>query len=130
MRVADTSALYAVFVAGDAHHEAAREHIADPDPILVPAEVLGETLSLLHFRHGHAFARACGKALRALPHLEVQPTPDDPWDDLLARTWETFGATPRLSYVDCVVVAWCLRRGLDPWTYDKDLRRIAQRPPA
>lgn len=36
MRVADTSALYALFSENDVHHEEATRALRDPEPVLVP----------------------------------------------------------------------------------------------
>ncbi len=119
MRVADTSALYACFVPGDAHHGLAITALERPEPILVPAEILSEVLGLLEFRHGAPFARRAGAFLRRLPHVEVQPTPDEPWDDLQGSAWDTFAAGGKLSHRDAIVVAWCRKRGLQPFTFDQ-----------
>ncbi len=126
MRVADTSVLYALFVEADAHHKRALQELGSPEPVVVPAEVLNEALGLLQLRHGSAFARAAAAALRRLPNVEVQPTRDDPWDNLHGEAWGVFGLDdPNLSFTDAVVVAWCRLRRLRPLSFDRRLLAAA-----
>ncbi|HUR62134.1 MAG TPA: PIN domain-containing protein [Candidatus Thermoplasmatota archaeon] len=128
MRVADTSVLYALFVPRDAQHARARKAIADPAPILVPGEILAETVSLLQYRHGYEVARKAAAFLRSLPHLEVQPTLDGPYEDLLGQAWTTYAMESKgnLSYPDSVVVAWCRRRKLPALAFDEAILKAVK----
>ena len=126
MRVADTSVLYALFDAGDRHHEAARAALADTESILVPAEILAETLGLLRRRSGGEFAATAHRELRSLPNIEVQPTHDDARDNILAATWDAFEEKPNRGYHDSIVIAWCRVRGLKPLTFDKELAKACR----
>lgn len=120
MRVADTSALYAVFDEADAHHERALRDIADDEAILIPSEIVGETMGLLQLRLGSRIAREAMESFHKLPHVEIQPTPDDVWDNILQHAMDTYskGEGP-LSYRDQIVVSWCQKRKLKPWSFDK-----------
>lgn len=126
MRVADTSALYALLSVRDTHHAEARRAFADPEPVLVPSEIWTETLALVQYRHGHAEAIRAGEALRRLPHLEIQPTPDDPFDDLQSAAAKIHQGEERLSLPDAIVVAWCRRRRLTPIAFDAALVDAAE----
>jgi predicted nucleic acid-binding protein len=131
VKVADTSALYALFRANDAHHAQAKAQLATGEPILVPAEILTETLCLVQFRAGFAPAREVARFLERTPCVEVAPTPDDPWDDILgeaARCFEAGGGL--LSRADAVVVAWSRKRRLEPWSYDRELLAATRSPSA
>lgn len=122
MKVADTSALYALFRENDAHHAQAKAQLATGEPIVVPAEILTETLCLIQFRAGFAPARAAAAFLAATPCVEVQPTHDEPWDDILGETARCFEAAQgRLSRADAVVAAWSRKRRLPVWSYDREL---------
>lgn len=123
MRVADTSALFAALVIEDAHHGKARAELDDQEPILIPAEILSETAALLHRRIGAQNARKAIASLRELPHVEVQPTWDDAFDNILAKAQEIFAGSSRLNYPDAIVVAWCRMRGFKPLAFDRDLLR-------
>lgn len=127
LKVVDTSALYALFMADDAHHRQAREELARGEPWLIPSEILAEATWLIQRRAGfEASAKAIGE-LRKLPTVEVQPTLDDPQEDILASAWlEYRAAKGRLSYPDAVVVAWCRRRRLKPVTFDRELAKAVQ----
>ncbi len=118
MRVADTSALFALLMPTDAHHQRAVEDAASIGPVLVPAEILAELLALLRIRAGPAAARDAVGALRAQPNVEIQPSWDNPWDNILDAAWSEFEASANPSYVDAIVVAWCKKRKLQPWTYE------------
>jgi predicted nucleic acid-binding protein len=124
MRVADTSALYALFAADDAHHEAARAAFANAQPILLPAEILVETLGLIAHRSGRKMAHEAARFLRQLPHVEIQPTPDEPWDDIQGAAWSAFEAG--LPYPEAIVAAWCRKRGLASLTFDSRLERLTR----
>jgi len=126
VRVADTSALYALFFEEDAHHSKAHAFLADGEAVLIPAEILAETVWLLDRKFGHLAAREAGATLRRLPNVEVQPSWDDPWDNVLGQAWLEYQAgRGKLSYADAVVVAWCRKRRLKPWTYDKHIESLA-----
>lgn len=122
MRVADTSALYALLSVTDHHHDQARRAFEDPEPVLIPAEIWGETLALVQYRHGHDAAVAAADALHRLPHLEVQPTPDDPFEDLQALAARIHRDESALSPLDAVVAAWCRRRRLTCLAFDQALK--------
>ena len=120
MKVADTTALYAFFTRNDAHHDKARRAIAKAEPILVPAEILAETLQLIQYRRGFAFARDAAAVLASIPHIEVQPTPDHFPEDILGEARRThLLSAGRLSLYDAIVVAWCRKRRLQPLTFDQ-----------
>jgi len=115
MRIADTSFLYALFSETDAFHERARRAAEEPEGIIVPAEILSETVALLHRRLGFALARASGTWLRDKGHIEIgTPSPE-----LLEAAWRAYsGSRGRLSYPDSVVVAWCRGRRANPLAFD------------
>lgn len=118
MRIADTSALYALFSEGDVHHAEARLTLQDPEPVLVPHEILAETVALVHHRVGFDAAVAAGAFLRGLPHVEVATTVQR----TAAAAWGVFeAASGHLSYPDAVVVAWCRDVGATPLAFDADL---------
>ena len=122
MRVADTPALYAAFVAGDGHHEQAHDRLGISEVTIVPSEILSETLALLQLRHGFEFARSAGSYLRELPHVRIEGatsgTVNAAW-----RHYEEAGGT--LSLPDAFVVAWCLREGASAFTFDRAiLKRV------
>lgn len=120
MRVADTSALYAFFVKDDAHHQKARSAFQQPGAILVPTEVLAELLNVLGQRIGSARAAEAGEYLWHHASTEIQPTDTA----VLMDAWGEFEASHRkLSYPDCIVIAWCREHGAEPLAYDKDLLR-------
>lgn len=119
VRVADTSALYALFSMNDVHHTRALDAIEDPSPILVPPEILSETLALIQYRHGFALAEEAGAFLRGLPHVEI-PVADEAATD---AAWDAFrDAGGRVSYPDATVVAACRREGADVLAFDKNIR--------
>jgi predicted nucleic acid-binding protein len=122
VKVADTSALYALFRENDAHHAKAKAQLASGEHIVIPAEILTETLCLIQLRAGFAPARAAAGFLASTPCVEVQPTHDDPWDDIQGEAARCFeDAAGRLSRADAVVVAWSRKRRLAPWSYDREL---------
>lgn len=122
MRVADTSALYAFCVESDGHHKQALAAFRDAEPVVIPTEILAETIELLDYRHGFAVGRKARAALAVLPNLEVQPTWDDPGDDLLGAARTLYEqAEGRLSHCDSIVVAWCRQRKLKPLAFDREI---------
>lgn len=121
MKVADTSALYALIDADDTHHQAAAAAIAAEYGVIVPAEIWSETLCLVQFRMGHAAARAAADYLRNHPQIEIQPTPADVWEDLAGKAETLHGDHVKLSFADAVVAAWCQGRGLQPLAFDQNL---------
>ena len=122
MRVVDTSALYALFVEGDAHHEKAKAAFSMPESLLVPAEILAETKELLEYRHSFDIATRADAFLAQMANIEVQPSWDDPRDDILGAARAIHSSSQgKLSHCDAIVVAWCRKRGFLPLAFDKHL---------
>lgn len=116
MRVADTSALYAVFDADDAHHAAATKALADPEPIAVPTEILGETIGLIEYRMSWNAAKAALEDLRRTPHLRLAERVDP---DAVASVF--VDSRGKLSLSDAVVVQTCRALAAKPLAFDRDI---------
>lgn len=117
-RVGDTSFLYAFFVLKDARHEEAVEAMESPEPIVVPTEVLAETIDLLAWRFDHATALRCLDDLRTLEHVRF----GEPVNvDAVRNVFAEHGG--RLSLEHCFVVQACRVLGAQPLTFDKRLAK-------
>jgi predicted nucleic acid-binding protein len=123
MLVADTSALYALFDARDAHHGKARTEAARQRPFTVPSEVLIETLGLVEHRVGAQAAREALAGLRRMRHARLATTRQPVFEAAL----QGFEAGGPLSLDDWIVVATCQASGAEPWSYDLDLKRAWRR---
>lgn len=124
MRIADSSALYAVIVERDTHHEQARAALEDPEPIVIPSEIMAETVALLQMRLGFEKARAAGAGLRATPQVRVEGSSAA----IVNGAWEIFeGARGKLSLPDSFVVAWCRSEGASPLTFDREIEQALHR---
>ena len=115
MRVADSSFLYALFSREDALHARAVRAGGEVESLLIPAEILSETLALIHYRQGFYAARAAGEWVRAQDIVEIgmstRATLDGAWQEYRA-------AAGRLSYPNSVVVSWCRSVGARPLAFD------------
>ncbi len=124
LRIADTSFLYALFSKTDVFHSRAREEAMKADPVVVPAEILSETLALIHYRRGFASARAAGLWIRSKGLIQI----GIPSRRLVARAWQVFASgRGRWSYPDSVVLAWCAERAATPLAFDSALLRPARK---
>lgn len=124
MRIADTSALYALFARGDAHHERARSTLQDPELIVIPSEIFVETIDLIQYRIGFDEAVAASGFLRGLPHVQVRPSPAS----VLSLTWAAhIEGRGKLSLADALVVAWCRDEDAAPFTFDREIPRALAR---
>ncbi len=118
MRIADTSALYALFNENDKHHEEAKENFEETDPIIIPPEIWSEIISLIQYRQGKEDAVEAGKALLDLPHVDLRSGNIG----LLRSSWETFTDSDKdLSFPDSVVVSWCDDKDATPLSFDEGL---------
>lgn len=123
MRLADSSFLVALFVSGDRNSAAAEREAARPDPILVPSEVLGETLGVLQKRKGIDFARLVKDWMDSKPHFQYVFTQRAHFD-VASRMFRK--STHRVNYVDAVVIAWAWATGAAILSYDDDLLTAAK----
>ncbi len=124
-RVADTSALYALFSEEDRFHERAVEGVGDPDPIVVPTEILAETIDLLTYRFGFVAGRRALDFLLGLPHVGIAEKVEVAAVRAIYRA-----ARGRLSLADSFVVQTCLALGGEPLAYDRQiLRELGRRRP-
>jgi len=115
LRVVDTSFLYALFSGTDAFHERALREAKQYDSVLLPPEILSETVALIHYRQGFEAARNAGQWISAQRAFRI-PASDEsfawvPWR--VFRTWRG-----KLSYPDAVVVAWCRQLRGAPLAFD------------
>ncbi len=120
-RVADSSFLIACFDERDPRRPRALGWLADPATIVVPPEVAGETLGVLHHRKGRAAALAVFDALSKLPHLRFA-------DDTSTMEISVLFSAKKsgLTWVDCAVV-WRARK--NKWValaFDPELERAAE----
>lgn len=112
-RVADSSFLVALFDEDDHRHGSAWERAEDPDPVLVPPEVLTETLGVMQARYGHGVADGIWEGLGTIPtvvHLNSTR------QENVAPVFREAGGA--LSWTDAAVVAHCLREDAEPLCFD------------
>lgn len=115
-RVADTSALYALFDEDDAHHDRAKAALEDPEPVAVPTEVLVETVDLVEYRSTPETARAALAWLLERPNVRIA----DPVHVPAVREVHEDGAG-ELSLADAFVVQTCRALGADPLAFDEGI---------
>jgi len=120
-RVADTSVLYALLSRDDAHHEKAREDVSDPEPIVVPTEILVETVDLVSYRFGKEAGPRALEGLLSLPHVRVA---EKVHIDAVQRVYAE--AKGRLSLADAFVVQTCRALGARPLSYDDRIVKAAR----
>jgi predicted nucleic acid-binding protein len=111
-RIADTSALYGALVKDDAHHKDARARLAEPEAVLIPTEILVETVDLLTMRFGRDKAEDALARLLAVPHVRIAEKVH------LPAVLEVYRRHRRLSLADAFVVQTCRALGASPFTYD------------
>ena len=111
--------MFALFKVDDVHHAAARKEVERPGPLVVPSEVLVETLGLLGAQMGRPAAKAAADFLRRLPHVEF--THATALHEALLIQQEH----PGLSIVDAAVVWHCRHLGVRAASFDAKLRRLA-----
>ncbi len=112
-RVADTSWLYALFDADDAHHETAAAEVRTPLITLVPTAILNETLDLVKYRAGKDAARKALESLESFPHFDL-------WFQIDARDAVRVWAEHRhLSFHDAHAVALARKTGFPLQTFDR-----------
>lgn len=115
-RVADTNVLYALFDEDDAHHDGARDLVADPEPVEIPREVLVETVDLIAYRATFAAASRALVWLLERGNLRVaEPVHVPAVRDLYEE------ARGKLSLADAVVVQTCRALGAQPLAYDQEI---------
>jgi len=104
--IVDSSALVALLIENDADHKKAvtlgTSLRAAGSLILVPAEVIAETLNLLGKMCGRDVALAAGRQLLTDPHLHLMTLSEARMHHALS-IWEQ--QTSGVSYTDCVVMA-------------------------
>lgn len=116
MRVADTSALYALLDEADAHHAKAIQEVEDPEPIVVPPEILVETIDLVGYRFGHGAAQSALQDLLALSNIRRAEVVH-----LEAVVAVFLGAGGKLSLADAAVVQTCRALAARPLAFDRDI---------
>jgi len=125
--VGDTSVLYALFSEDDAFHERAKNDVGESEPIVVPSEVLVETVDLIAYRSTHDAARQALAYLLQLPHVSLSERVE------VGAVRAIFDdAKGSLSLADAFVVQTCLALGADALAYDQkiltEVRRRRPRP--
>jgi predicted nucleic acid-binding protein len=121
-RIADSSFLMAAFDRRDARRGKALEDLSSPETILVPIEVLGETLGVVQRRLGAQVARTLWSDLRTIKHVQFLTTSE------IEATAALFVESQKLSWVDAAVVHWCITKDAEPLSFDPEIvRRVKER---
>jgi predicted nucleic acid-binding protein len=115
MRVADTSALYALFSEDDRFHERALNDMSAPDPVAIPSEILVETIDFLACRFGPGAGRKALDSLLKLPHVRVTEKVE------LSAVKEVYDRAKGMSLADAFVVQTCVALGAEVLAYDRRL---------
>lgn len=104
--VTDSSALVALAYPNDADHQKAlalSDHLKRSGAlILIPVEVIAETLNILGKKQGRSFAVAFGEQILNDPDIHPMTTSNDRMRDAVARWQDQAGG---VSYTDCLVMA-------------------------
>lgn len=117
-RVADSSFLITLVDEGDPRQAQARELASDPSPLLVPPEVVGETLGVLHARAGYDRAQLVWETLGDLANLVHLGSTR--MEEIAPIFEASEGA---LSWTDAAVVAHCLAEDAEPLCFDPAIER-------
>lgn len=114
--VADTSWLYAFFVASDIHHSKAVQQSTKVETVHVPPAIVVETLDLIRLRNrlGRSKAENALSQMENDPHFRLADPPHDH-----AAAAQIYRAAKGLSYADAAAVAAARRLGLDLLTFDE-----------
>ncbi|MFQ6128141.1 MAG: PIN domain-containing protein, partial [Thermoplasmata archaeon] len=105
MRVADTSALYALFSEEVRFHQRVLEDMSAPDPVAIPSEILVETIDLLAYRFGPSAGKKALDSLLQLPHVSVAEKVE------LRAVKDIYDKAKGMSLADAFVVQTCVALG-------------------
>lgn len=119
-RVADSSFLIAVYDREDPRRELALERLTGPVPIVVPPEVVAETLGVVQSRAGYEVARTIHGELAELVHVSFADATDP---DAVAEVFEEGAGA--LSWVDAAVVWRCRSDDAEPLSFDAEIEEMA-----
>jgi predicted nucleic acid-binding protein len=104
--IADSSGLISLLIDTDSNHAAAHDIAAqlteDGTTVLIPSEVLAETINILGKKFGHEQTAQVIDDLFQSAAFTVTPSSDVMRKDALSRFRETTGS---ISYTDCLVMA-------------------------
>lgn len=111
--VVDSSFLIALFDEDDHRHGTAWGQAEEPEPLLIPPEVLTETIGVMHARFDYRIADGIWEGLGRIPTVV----------HLNSTTQERIGPifqeeNGALSWTDAAVVAHCLTEDAQPLCYD------------
>jgi predicted nucleic acid-binding protein len=116
MRVADTSALYALFSEDDQFHERAMIDVSVADSIVVPTEILVEIVDLLTYRFGVDAGKKALESLIELPHTSIAEKVEI---SAVKGIYEK--SEGELSLADAFVIQTCVALGVDVLAYDEGI---------
>lgn len=115
-RVADSSFLIAVYDREDPRRELALERLSGAVPVVVPPEVVAETLGVVQSRAGYEVARTIHDELAELAHVSFADATDP---DAVAEVSEE--GQGELSWVDAAVVWRCRSEDAEPLSFDAEI---------
>jgi predicted nucleic acid-binding protein len=121
IHVADTSFLIAIFDSSDARQPQAREAFQQAAIVVVPTEILVETLGVLKVKVGRRAASEVLEHLLRLPNITWSECCD--FLGALAH----YRDDARLSFPDAIVVQECISRPARILTFDAHQRESVNR---
>lgn len=117
-RVVDTSVLLASVAPDEPHHGDSLRLLAEPGPLVIPNEVLIETLGVITHRNGRPAAKRFLRALEETEGVEMDHASDVREALALCKKRRS------LSVVDAVGVVMAWRMGCDLDTWDRLQKRV------
>ena len=122
--MADTSFLYALFSETDEWHARAVKEAGKPGPVSIPSEIMSETISLVHYRHGFRSARAAGDWIRTQENIQITLASER----ILELAWKTFmSGGGQVSYPDSIVIAHCQVNKATSFAFDESIIAFNQK---
>lgn len=115
--VADTSLLVALFDATDPRQGDARRSLASATPVIIPTEIIVETLGVVKVKAGRRAALSVLDGLVRLPNVTWSECCD------FQGSLRIYRRFPSLSFPDAVAVQECIARGAGLLTFDEGQRR-------
>ncbi len=121
--IVDSSALVALFVENDEHHQSAVNGFSDKTVALfvIPDRILEETLNVLIYRHGIDFALSVLEKINANQRFTVSTLSEGEHAEVLLSM---AALRKKISFEDYLVIYQALKSRQTPFCFDQQLLAI------
>lgn len=118
LKVADSSFLVALFLPEDVNHKKAKEIFEKEDLLIVPFDIIKETLTVITYKRGIEYSSKIWDLISSSNSFEIALEPSEKIINFY------LSLKKKISFFDASVLYFALTNKAEPCAFDKQLMKV------